>query len=55
MVEWTKWIKTHEPHNYKFLGIKLKDKQNMNLMHVIAQNRSVDMFNSLVNNTQDKN
>ena len=36
MIEWTKWVREKEPHNYRFLDIKLKDSTKMNLLHHMA-------------------
>ena len=55
MKEWTKWVKINEPENFKFLSVKLKDKENFNIMHIIAQNQSLEMLEAMFQNTMDKN
>lgn len=40
--EWTKWVKKKEPQNLKYLDINLKNHEQLNILHIIAMNSSVN-------------
>lgn len=55
MCEWTKWVKKKEPQNLKYLDITQRNKDNLNILHIIAMNSSVNQFKSLLNNCNHLN
>lgn len=42
--EWTKNVKRKEPHNIKYLNINEPNKDQLNLLHIIAMNTSIKQF-----------
>lgn len=41
LTEWVKWIRTKDPHSSRYLDINLKNRDNLNILHVIAINSSI--------------
>ena len=50
MNEWTKWAREKYPEYVKYMNIKDRDADKMNILHVIAQSQSTIMFKALINN-----
>lgn len=49
------FLKKKDPEALKYLDINLRNRDNLNIVHVIAMNSSVNQFKSLLNNAKHLN
>ena len=53
--EWIEYARKKDPKTLKFLQVDLLNKQDLSLLHIIAQNHSVNQFQTLLDNCQENN